>query len=53
MVKDTNLEHPKTAHRLTARFEPSSGHMSDKPSSACGWSGVFSRGTPVFTPPHD
>ena len=26
-------------------FEPSSG---DKPSSACGWSGGFSRGSPVF-----
>ena len=23
-------------------FEPSSGHMWDKPSSACGWSGGFS-----------
>ena len=29
-------------------FEPSSGHMWDKPSSACGWSGGFSRGSPVF-----
>ena len=29
-------------------FEPSSGHMWDKPSSACRWSGGFSRGSPVF-----
>ena len=29
-------------------FEPSSGHMWDKPSSDCGWSGGFSRGSPIF-----
>ena len=29
-------------------FEPSSDHMCDKPSSACGWSGGFSRGSPVI-----
>ena len=34
-------------------FEPSSGHMWDKPSSACGWSGVFSQGSPIFAPPYD
>ena len=34
-------------------FEPSSGHMSDKPSSACGWSGGFSQGSQVFAPPND
>ena len=27
-------------------FEPSSGHMWDKPSSTCGWSVVFSLGLP-------
>ena len=32
-------------------FEPSSGHMWDKPCSACGWSSCFSRGSPVFAPP--
>ena len=31
-------------------FDPSLGHMRDKPSSACGWSGVFSRGSPIFAP---
>ena len=31
----------------------SSGHIWDKPSSACGWLGVFSRGSPVFPPPYD
>ena len=34
-------------------FEPSSGHMWDKPSSACGWSGDFSRGSLIFTPSND
>ena len=33
-------------------FEPRSGHMWDKPSSACGWSGSFSRGSHVFVPPN-
>ena len=32
-------------------FEPSSGHMRDKQSSACGWSGGISRGSLVFAPP--
>ena len=36
---------------LRCAFEPSSGHMVDKPSSACGWSGVFfSRDLPFL--PH-
>ena len=35
-----------SSHRC--EFEPSSGHMRDKPSSACRWSGGFSRGSPVF-----
>ena len=34
-------------------FESSSGHMWDKPSSACGWSGGFSWGSPVFAPSYD
>ena len=34
-------------------FELSSGHMWDEPSSACGWSGGFIRGSPVFAPPTD
>ena len=34
-------------------FEPSLGHLSDKPSFGCGWSGVFSRGSPIFAPPND
>ena len=34
-------------------FQPSSGHMWNKISSACGWSGVFSPGSPVFAPPYD
>ena len=34
-------------------LEPSSGHMWDKPSSACRWSGGFSRGSTVFDPPYD
>ena len=34
-------------------FKPCSGHMRDKPSSACGWSGGFSQGSPVFAPPND
>ena len=34
-------------------FEPSSGHMSDKPSYACGWSGGISQGSPVYAPPND
>ena len=34
-------------------FEPSSGHMWDKLSSACRWSGGFSWGSPVFAPPTD
>ena len=33
-------------------FEPSPGHMRDKPSSACWWSGGFSRASPVFAPPY-
>ena len=42
-----------SSHRC--EFEPlaSSGHMWDKPSSACGWSGGFSRGSPVFAPHYD
>ena len=32
-------------------FEPSSGHMGDKPSSTYGWSGGFSGGSPIFAPP--
>ena len=31
-------------------IEPSSGHMWDKPKSACRWSGGFSWGSPVFAP---
>ena len=31
-------------------FEPSLGHMWDKPSCACGSSGVFSRGSPGLCP---
>ena len=27
--------------------------MWDKPSSACGWEGGFSRGSPIFDPPYD
>ena len=34
-------------------FEPSLGHIRDKPSSACGWSGGFSWGSPVFAPLND
>ena len=34
-------------------FEPSSDHTWDKSSSACGWPGGFSRGSPVFAPPND
>ena len=34
-------------------FEPTSGHMWDKPNSACGWTGGCSRGSPVFAPPSD
>ena len=29
-------------------FKPSSGHMWDKPSSACGWPGGLFWGSPVF-----
>ena len=32
-------------------LEPSSGHMWDKPSSACRWSCGFSLGSTVFAPP--
>ena len=32
-------------------FEPSSGHMWDKQSSAIGWSGGFYWGSPVLAPP--
>ena len=39
------------SHRCV--FELSSCHMSDKPSSACGWSGGFPLGPPVFSPPND
>ena len=45
-----------TLNRSSSRccaFEPSLGYMWDKPSSACGWSDVFSRGSPVFAPPYD
>ena len=38
-----------SSHRC--RFEPSSGHMWDKPSSACVGSGGFSRQSSVFAPP--
>ena len=38
-----------SCHRIL--FEPSSEHMWDKPSSACGWSGGFSRGSPVYVRP--
>ena len=31
-------------------FEPRSGHMWDKPSSASGWSGGFFPGIPLFRP---
>ena len=34
-------------------FKPSPGHMWDKPSSACGWSGDLSWGSPIFAPPYD
>ena len=33
-------------------FEPNSGHMWDKQSSACGWSGVFSQGSSILAPPY-
>ena len=35
------------------RFKPSLGHMWDKPSSACWWSGGFSRESPIFAPTYD
>ena len=31
-------------------LEPCSGHTWDKSSSACGWSGFFSLGSPIFRP---
>ena len=34
-------------------FKPSSGHMWDKPCSACRRSGGFSQGSLIFTPPKD
>ena len=34
-------------------LKPSSGHIWGKPSSACGWSGGFSQGSPVFAPLYD
>ena len=34
-------------------FEPCSGHMWDKPSSAFRWSDEFSRGSLLLTPPFD
>ena len=34
-------------------IEPGSGHMWDKPSSACRWSGGFSQGSPFFAPPSE
>ena len=44
-----------TLNRSTSHhfgFEPHPDHMWDKPSSACGWLGGFSR-SPVFAPPCD
>ena len=38
---------------LCCGFEPSSRHSWDKPSSACGWSGVFLGDLPAFAPPND
>ena len=34
-------------------FKPCSGHVCNKPSSVCGWSGSLSQGSPFFTPPFD
>ena len=39
----------RSLNRLSSHccgFEPSLGQMGDKPSSACGWSGVFFSGIP-------
>ena len=51
VVKAANLERPKslvTSHCLG--FDPSSSHMCDKPSSACGWSVGFFSGISRFCP---
>ena len=34
-------------------FESRSGHRLDKPNSACGWSGGYSRWSPVFAPSYN
>ena len=44
-----------TLNRSSTRrcgFESRSGHRLDKPSSACGWSGGYSRGSLRFFLPH-
>ena len=34
-------------------FEPCSGHLRDKPNSACRWSSGFSQESSIFAPPYD
>ena len=47
VVKDANVEHSESL--VICGF----GHMWGKPSSACGWPGGFSLGSPIFVPPYD
>ena len=49
-----NLQHSKSLVISPLWVRASIGsYVRKNSSSACGWSGVFSRGFPIFTPPYD